>query len=104
MHIPASIRHGSPSYRPNREKERELTGSDPTQQFWPQHTGDDFLPNPSPNCTWNVHVPPSPLPPRAYPKSLHSSPRGTHAETDPMLSASQVVSQVDQSGVTSVGS
>jgi len=119
VHIPESIRHGSPAYRPNRMRTKEITGADMSHQFWPQHTHDlvtpsgdkrlddraDLLPNPSRTCTWNTNAPPSPLPSRVYPKSLHHSPRGIglegsqimtgHAGGDPLLSASQL----DASGI-----
>ena len=88
MHIPESIKHGGPTYRPNRVKAKELTGASAINQFWPQHTGDNFLPNPSATCTWNVTVPPSPLPVRVYPKSPLLSPRGV--DPGELVSASQV--------------
>jgi len=110
VHIPESIRHGNPAYRPNRVRGQELTGNDMTRQFWPQHTfegarlgdvytasgkkrladRDDFLPNPSQSCTWNTTAPPSPLPSRHYPKSIHGSPRGYFEAGADLVSASQI--------------
>lgn len=96
IHIPEAIKHGvhgnkipSPTFRPTREKGKELTGGDGATQFWPQHTGDHFLPNPSQTCTWNVLQPPSPIPPRGYPKTQYGSPRGV-GDADGLVSASQV--------------
>ena len=96
VHIPESIKHGGPTYRPNRVKTMELTGVDPQAQFWPQHTGTEFLPNPSKSCTWNTNVPPSPPPARGYPKSPLVSPRKMDEAGADLVSASQV----EASGVT----
>ena len=93
VHIPESIKKGSPTYRTNRDKTKELT-AEGAETFWPQHTGEGFLPNPSATCTWNVKAPPSPTPPREYPKSIHTfSPRehlDPAAHGDGLVSASQV--------------
>ena len=98
VHIPESIKHGGPTYRPNRVKTAELTGADATQQFWPQHTGDNFLPNPAQTCTWNTTVPPSPLPARAYPKSPMMSPRGVAVDSARELISASEVQQSGTSG------
>lgn len=100
VHIPESIKHGGPTYRPNRLKTAELTGADATNQFWPQHTGDHFLPNPAQTCTWNTTVPPSPLPPRAYPKSPMMSPRPATGLVDAGGQGLVSASEVHQSGST----
>lgn len=99
MHIPESIRRGGPSYRPRREKGKELTGPDGAAQFWPQYTGSELLPNPSATCTWNVQTPPSPLPSRTYPKTGHGSPGGMDVGSQ-LISASQI----EASGVLASGS
>jgi hypothetical protein len=88
VHIPESIKHGAPFFRPVRAKDKELTGGDGTPQFWPQHTGDTLLPNPSASCTWNVATPPSPVPQRTYLKTANSPSKST--EGDALVSASQV--------------
>ena len=91
VHIPESIKKGNPAYRTNRDKTKELT-AEGAEIFWPQHTGDGFLPNPSATCTWNVTAPPSPTPLREYPKSIHTfSPREQlDTQGDGLVSASQV--------------
>lgn len=98
VHIPESIRHGSPMYRPARDRSKELTSgvTGPHPQFWPGPlaTGGEVLPNPSASCTWNTAVPPSPIPDKAYLKTGRSPTRAL--DGDALLSASQV-----QSGVTS---
>jgi len=66
-------------FRPTRDKGKELTGGDGATQYWPQTPVNVYLPNPSPTCTWNQLNPPSPVPPRTYPKSYREwplSPRG----------------------------
>ena len=68
-HLHDSVALHMGGFRPPREKNKELTGGDGAGQFWPQTPVDVYIPNPALTCTWNQVAPPSPLPPRAYPKS-----------------------------------
>ena len=97
MHIPESIKHGGPTYRPNRAKTQELSGT----QFWPQHTGDHLLPNPSPTCTWNTMSPYNGgcrHSMKVYPKSLVSLRDSTDTGGE-LASASQVENMNNEAGV-----
>ena len=106
VHIPEAIRHGGPAYRPNRDASKELTSGPVNSmahpQFWPGPLAagnGELLPNPSASCTWNVTVPPSPVPDKAYRNTARSPTR--MLDGDNLLSASQVAAE---SGVTTSNS
>mmetsp|Transcript_51222 Transcript_51222/g.132977 ORF Transcript_51222/g.132977 Transcript_51222/m.132977 type:complete len:311 (+) Transcript_51222:3-935(+) len=87
------------SFRPVREKAKELTGGDGRAQFWPQTPSNVYLPNPQLSCTWNQITPSSPLPPRAYIKTGR-----TDVSRDGLVSASAGMLREDPSAIGTISS